>query len=412
MLTSFQYRLQQYESVPPAESWQNISLRLNEECHPEEIVISKKLTGYIQAPPADLWSAITAGLSQPNTSSEFIESPAQFGWPSSEPAFDALSELESSVKELALNEQATKELDSKEFAKRELAKQELAKQESVKRELLAAEPATKEPADSEKSAREISQKEYAAMESSSMEDVSKNENRPSRGRVIPFNWPRIAIAAAVLGVAISALYYFVSRDSTVRQLTAKTNPANGKADESKLPAVIPGNDEPLVSTRGTNMAITGGARIFRKRNKSELPVQQASYEPEITNADISYANINGTDLVASGENIAIPTQPIRDDQGNIIMDEKLISAPDVNYVTVTGPNGEQTKISKKFLHALSYMNAGSDDENIGIALQESALWKWLFKEWRQKLLTQPSFIPSTTNFLDIMELKEILHENF
>ena len=164
------------------------------------------------------------------------------------------------------------------------------------------------------------------------------------------------------------------------------------------------------------MAITGGTRLFPKRNKTILPVEvedeQSSSEPEIPSTEISYANINGPDRVASAEKIFIPTQPIRDQQGRIIMDEKLISAPDVNYVTVTSPNGEQTKISKKFLHALSYMNAGSDDETFGIALQESELWKWLFDQWRQKLLTQPSFIPSTTNFLDIMELKEILHENF
>jgi hypothetical protein len=392
MLTSFQYRLQQYESAPPAESWQNIMLRLKEECQHEEIIISTKLSGFIQDPPADIWSAISAGLSQPDTTTDFVELPAQFGWPSSEPSFDAksVSALEASTNESGFKEQATKEPATKEFSTRHFAKQELATEDLLKRELVPSEPTIKALIDSEQ------------------------ESPTTRARVIPFNWPRVAIAAAVLGIAISALYYFVSRDNTIRQLTAKTNPGKGKSGELERPVIVPDRDRPIASAPGINMAITGGGRLFRKRDKPTLPApaEQASNDAEIANTDISYANINGPDRVTSVENITIPTQPIRDNQGKIIMDEKLISAPDENYVTVTSPNGEQTKISKKFLHALSYMNAGSEDENIGIALQESAMWKWLFREWRQKLLTQPSFIPSTTNFLDIMELKEILHEKF
>jgi hypothetical protein len=59
------------------------------------------------------------------------------------------------------------------------------------------------------------------------------------------------------------------------------------------------------------------------------------------------------------------------------------------------------------------MNAGpSEDDYFGIMMKEGSLWKWLFDEWRKKLLYQDSFIPTATNFLDIMEMKEILHENF
>ena len=285
MLTSFQYRLQQYESTPPADSWENIMLRLKEECQHEEIVISKKLSGFVQDPPADMWSAITAGLAQPDTTSDFVELPAQLGWPSSEPSFDAIA---ASAVESSANESVFKERTTREPAIREFTTPELSNPES---------PAT-------------------------------------RARVIPFNWQRVAIAAAVLGIAISALYYFVSRDNTIRELTAKTNPGKGKSGELKPPVIVPGSNRPIASAPGINMAITGGGRLFRKQNKPTLPepVEQASDEPEIANTDISYANINGPDRVTPVENIAIQTQPIRDNQGNIIMDEKLISAPDVSSI--------------------------------------------------------------------------------
>lgn len=317
MLTSFQYRLQQHESVPPADTWQIISLRLNEEFHAEELMLSKKLTAYTPEPPANLWSAISSEL----------------------------------------------------------------------------------------------QMQTAPIEAASQNESRQAESRSDGARVISFNWPGIAIAAAIIGVAISALYYFVSSDNSSLPLSiTNTDPGQRKAEVKTVPAPV--SEEPIVSVPRTTMAMTGGLRLIRKRPKNEVAVQQASYEPETSNQDISYANITGTDRLASAENISIPTSPIRDNRGNIIMDEKLISAPDKNYVTVTSPNGEQTKISKKFLHALSYMNAASNDESKGVTFQQSALWKWLFKEWRQRLLKQPSFIPSTTNFLDIIELKEILHENF
>jgi hypothetical protein len=351
MPTSFQYRLQQHESAPPAEAWQLIALRLSEEFQPSEIIISKKLTDFLQEPPANLFSAISSGLLEPELATDLVDLAAQSVWPAAEPAF-----IEDPVLEF--------------------------------------------------------QAEYLQLEAGQEE-----KSRSPGAAVIPFNWPRLAVAAAVVGIAISALYYFASKNNAARQLSETSDPGQGNKARARLPAIVADSDKPDVKAPVANMSITGAVRLFRKSAKPATQVQQAAYDetsdgPETANTDITYAKINGTDRVVSNENIAIPTEPIRDNLGNIIMDEKLISAPDINYVTVTGPNGEQTKISKKFLRALSYMNAGNDDDQSGIGLQESSMWKWLFSEWRQKLLKQPTYIPSTTNFLDIMELKEILHENF
>ncbi len=196
-----------------------------------------------------------------------------------------------------------------------------------------------------------------------------------------------------------------------------TSSNGNEAQPQQMATTIPG--PPAVSEPVENIQIPENTeqqprRTARPRNivrtvSNNLPTPEYD-EPAV--GDMRYANIDNADKRITALPINIPTEPIRDGDGNIIMDEKLVSTPDNNYVTVTGPNGSQTRISKKFLRALSYMNAGAtEEEQLGVVLQESALWKWLFQEWRTRLIQEPSFIPSSTNFLDILEMKDLLHDN-
>ena len=104
--------------------------------------------------------------------------------------------------------------------------------------------------------------------------------------------------------------------------------------------------------------------------------------------------------------------PIRDANGNIILDTELIFAPDNNYIVVTGPNGEQTRISSKFLPLLSSMNGNIESmDYFQFFLNENNIWKLRFNEWRDRMLRQATIIPTATNLLDIIQLKEFLQEN-
>jgi hypothetical protein len=234
-------------------------------------------------------------------------------------------------------------------------------------------------------------------------------------RVIPFRFQRVA-AVFALALAVSALYYFLSgkQDEPVVAFTEVPTQTQAGISPSLTPSEPPAEPvaQQLPDTRRSYPQRSVAQNIVHVVNRPATDYDDKNvYQAENTE-DITYAAVDNADKRITNERIAVPSRPIRDGAGNIILDEKLVSAPDDNYVTVTGPNGEQTKISKKFLHALSYMNSASgEDDYMGIMLHEGSLWKWLFQEWRQKLLTQPSFIPSAANFLDIMELKEILHEN-
>ena len=77
----------------------------------------------------------------------------------------------------------------------------------------------------------------------------------------------------------------------------------------------------------------------------------------------------------------------------------FIPAPD--YFVVTAPNGQQVKISSKFSDAVNSLFAGDNSDNS---------WKTRFDTWKSKLISSPSFIPTAGNFLDIVELKDLLKE--
>ena len=78
---------------------------------------------------------------------------------------------------------------------------------------------------------------------------------------------------------------------------------------------------------------------------------------------------------------------------------------------IAGPDGQMTRISSKFANVIRFLNANGNDteEYLDRVIKEGGLWKQRFKEWRQKILDS-HFIPSSSNFLDIMEFRELLDD--
>jgi hypothetical protein len=106
------------------------------------------------------------------------------------------------------------------------------------------------------------------------------------------------------------------------------------------------------------------------------------------------------------ESISIAARPILDARGQVIFYPKIVLSDDGQHIDITAPNGQQTRISSKFINVLLYLNTNEaesyDDDSL-----ESEMWQKKFDEWRTTIM-QNSFIPSSTNFFDIMELKELV----
>lgn len=108
------------------------------------------------------------------------------------------------------------------------------------------------------------------------------------------------------------------------------------------------------------------------------------------------------DYFTEPQSISVPAKPIFNKNGQPIIYPKIVLSDDGEHIDITAPNGQQTRVSAKFVNVLLYMNANHEGD-----YSESDTWQKQFEEWRKKIL-QNNFIPSSTNYLDILELKELL----
>lgn len=229
--------------------------------------------------------------------------------------------------------------------------------------------------------------------------------KPQPAKVIPLAYRRIAVAAAVLGlIALSAIYFFNGNTPELAVTNNTVTRNQAVAPAPSLQAVVP-TDTPDAPPKTLIAANAPKKSNFARSVSSRKGNAIASEPPYLTYAEMEMEPVP-VRTVMDLQPVEVEAPPIRDARGKIIMDYSVISRPDDPYITITSPNGTQTRISSKFLHCLSYLNSDfSSFENI-----EGRQWKNRFEEWRNKLLSEGAFIPAASNFFDIFELKALIEE--
>jgi hypothetical protein len=206
---------------------------------------------------------------------------------------------------------------------------------------------------------------------------------------------RLAMAAITIGIAFVVVQQFTSNSEDAPKPTV-VNVTPVQPDAVQPASIIPPvrTTQPVAATRPELAASRKPAKTSLAGLRSGNPrrrVNYASLSPSLDNAN--------------GENIRVAAPPIRDQNGNIIMDLALISSPDTDYVTVTGPNGTQTRLSKKFLDCITYLNDYGYDHDY-----MAQYCRGRFTEWRETLAEKATLVPAASNFFDIFELKDLLLE--
>lgn len=240
-------------------------------------------------------------------------------------------------------------------------------------------------------------------------------------RVLPLR-KAISAAAAMLLLTLAAWYFLDNTNnkpnSSVVQQTITIPGAEKNTPVQQPDAPVLNNDEPgtilaqkSVSPLPPPVEASMITRYTNRNNNRRLAyyAAYADYQPVAT----SYAGINDVQAVRfTNDNLPSVEAPlIRDANGQIILDKKLITSPDDCYITITGPNGEQTRISSKFVHIISSLNDDTEPQDyFDFMIQENSLWKMRFREWKDKLLNQASFVP-VTGVTDILELKDMLMQD-
>lgn len=227
-------------------------------------------------------------------------------------------------------------------------------------------------------------------------------------KVIRLPFRKWAVAAVILGVVGFLTWNFLNNttiDPGVQNTLTPPTPSNNNEDITVQPS-MPAIDASIGNRRRTNI------NIARRVNASTvLAAYVSDVMPEETTDDIRYAGVDGLRAQATTSRNGIKGPPIKDANGNIIMDQSLIISRDNNYIIITCPNGEQTRLSTKFLPLLTDLNATTEPgEYFDAVIRENNIWKSRFTQWRYKLMQQASFAPTATNFLDIMALKDLIEE--
>ena len=217
---------------------------------------------------------------------------------------------------------------------------------------------------------------------------------------------RALAAAVVIGLVLGG--WLITNNSNVTTDLVKNNPTHlpVPAAHAEDKNTIPDNSSSAQADQSTVETLVPEAPAAQHTNSHPADAGATASDGDHI---LKYAVVNSIPAFHEGP-IVISSAPILDANGLVIRDIDVLTT-NSNYIMVTGPNGQQTRISAKFASVIRYLNGstGDTEEYIDKVIKESDTWKKRFQEWRSKI-SQSSFIPSSANFLDIIEFKELIQE--
>ncbi len=232
------------------------------------------------------------------------------------------------------------------------------------------------------------------------EELDKEHHEESKTLVIPlskkiYNYAAVAI---VIAVVAGISWLFVNNSKNLFDVAADAGKQTGKTASPFQ------NDKGIKSGNETNNGAIAKNTETEKNN--ETLNDQSTYTTQ--SRLLKYSKISSP-FSQIEQPIIISSKAILDEKGAVVRDMDILTTNN-NYLVVTGPDGQLTRISSKFANVIRFLNSGEDvEEYLDKVIRESSLWKKRFQEWRGKI-SQSAFIPSSANFLDILDFKELIDE--
>jgi hypothetical protein len=222
------------------------------------------------------------------------------------------------------------------------------------------------------------------------ENIVSTLQQENTARVIPIrrSWTRIAVAAVATGIIVLAgLFYLLQSESP--------NNTAGQTKQPPTPSIA--NAQPEKAAIHVDMPQPQATLSFVAAG-TPIPIRMSSQ----TNGPVRYAHVETTGPETEELNVDGIIKDQVSVQSNTYIERK-------DYLTVVAPNGQPVKMSAKFSDGLGYLYNYQPVQTIDGALR-SISWKQRFSNWSNKLLSNTGFIPAASNFLDIIELEELLKE--
>jgi hypothetical protein len=211
---------------------------------------------------------------------------------------------------------------------------------------------------------------------------------------------RMAAAASVIAVIATTIWLSSKTDTPT-----SNNPIASVTPEIKNPAKV--IETPNVKEKTTSLPASDSQEkklTPEETNLAQTTVKKTNPLP-VTNAP---AYVKGNDVNdLAPDPVAANKEKLQNTTGQTPNDIALMNTPSNTYISITGPDGQSVRVSSKFSNLLSELTTSDTQENIDVIISQSAQWRKIFTEWREKM-TNNTVAPSFTNFLDIISLSEIL----
>lgn len=225
---------------------------------------------------------------------------------------------------------------------------------------------------------------------------------------------QIAAAAAMVGILFFTVNYFISRDHTDTNNVASTQPKK-ENNETVKPQNNPAASDVQQNNRDEAKLIASNRLATGKKNNNQVntsvmtEAEDAANPAELNIPMPALIYQNAKSVTDEVELSSPATKRITNLKGEIREDVSLMDLPN-SYFYTTGPNGQSIRVSAKFRNTIQYLNGDSKEELLDVILRESAYWKNIFREWKEKVANS-SFVPSAQNFMDITELLKLMQQN-
>lgn len=234
-----------------------------------------------------------------------------------------------------------------------------------------------------------------------------NKLQPVRGRArsISISKPKIVrwlAAATIIGLLLTGSYFFLNNSPSPAINSSAITYTDNNEVETK------GTVKDTYTPRNTPSLTPRSGRTYHSSYHENN--QKRYYAININNNNyerpLYRARVEDADHITDDLDISITPRPILNDAGEVIQDMSIVNPSNDKYITITAPNGQQTKISSKLASAILYL---SGYEQSGDHTIDSETWSRRIREWRDKIM-QSTFVPSSNNFLDILEFSELIRE--
>jgi len=222
-------------------------------------------------------------------------------------------------------------------------------------------------------------------------DKQPNNRSASRTRRWVYRSAAAAVAVCILLVAWTVFY----RDAVTVLVTKVTAPVIQPAGKNNISTAAPDSTVTInpaaVSAGNTRLAVLKRGQSFTgaSLNENVLP----------------YALVSNPETLHPVAIISAPSVAARKE--DLLMTTRL--SANGNYLMVEGADGKPTRISAKFSNLIGLLTDSDEPETNLDKIQTNSSWKERFREWRNKI-RESSYIPASANFLDIMELKDLILE--